>query len=354
MNKLIINARFLTQNITGVQRFALEISKQLKQIVPASQICFVSPPNILHKKLASELGVTVIGKHTGHLWEQLDLVQFLRSQGKPVLVNLANSAPLFYNNSVVTIHDLAVFHNPKWFSLLYRSYYRVLTPRIVKASKLVFTVSYAVKEELIDKFMLAPEKVEVIYNAVADSFKTISTKRPEAESKYILTVSSLDPRKNLRNLILGFINSGVTDHSLYIIGGQSTAFAKTDLQDIIQQDRRIKLLGRVSDEELPDIYAHAKLFAYLSLYEGFGLPNIEAMAMGTPVLTSDIAATKEVCGEAACYVDPSDITKIALSISELLSAPEQLSDLAERGLVKYKEYSWKTSATKLYHAITKL
>ncbi|WP_266205278.1 glycosyltransferase family 4 protein [Pontibacter kalidii] len=353
MNKLIINARFLTQNITGVQRFAIEVSKQLKQLVPASEICFVSPPNMLHKDLASELGVIVIGKHTGHLWEQLDLMQFLRSQGNPILVNLANSAPLFYSNNVVTIHDLAVFHNPKWFSLLYRTYYRFLTPIIVKAARLVFTVSDAVKEELIKKFKLAPGNVEVIYNAVSDRFQPVQTKSAKAEDKYILTVSSLDPRKNLRNLILGFTNSGVTDHSLYIIGGQSTAFAKTDLQDIIQQDSRIKLLGRVSDNELPDLYAHAKLFAYLSLYEGFGLPNIEAMAMGTPVLTSDIAATKEVCGEAACYVDPNDVNKISLSISNLLNDPELLSNLSERGLGKCKEYSWTTSATKLYHAITK-
>ncbi|MCX2741549.1 glycosyltransferase family 4 protein [Pontibacter anaerobius] len=354
MNKIFINARFLTQEVTGVQRFAIEISKQLKQIAPAGQICFVSPPNILHKGLSSELEAIVVGKHTGHLWEQLDLMQFLRSQGNPVLINLANSAPILYGNNVVTIHDLAVFHNPKWFSLPYRTYYRFLTPRIIESSRLVFTVSKAVKGEILSKFDLPKRKVQVIYNAVSGSFKRSDFQRPATKAKYVLTVSSLDPRKNLRNLILGFTQAEVTDHDLYIIGGKSAAYASTDLERIIQNDNRIKLLGRVSDEDLPGLYSNAKLFAYLSFYEGFGLPNIEAMAMGTPVLTSDIAAAKEVCGGAAFYTNPNNINDIATTISNLLKAPALLEEYSNKGLSKCREYSWTNSATKLYDAITKL
>lgn len=318
---------------------------------------FVAPPNILHKELAKELKVEVIGKNTGHLWEQIDLVTYLRSVGKPVLLNLANSAPIRHPNNVITIHDLSVFFNPKWFSFLYGSYYKLLTPRIVKTATLVLTVSHAIKKELSEKFSIEPDKVEVIYNAVADKFKAIQSqkqKTQEYKGNYILTVSSLDPRKNIKNLIAAFSRSAIENFSFYIIGGESSAFAKTDLQEIIQKDKRIKLLGRVSDEELLELYSNATLFAYTSFYEGFGIPNIEAMAMGTPVLTSDIPAIREVCGDAAWYVNPNDVEDISSGISKLLSSPHLLEELSTKGIKKSKDYSWSSSATQLHNAIIKL
>lgn len=342
----------MSQKITGVQRFATEISKHLKQSPQDKFICFLAPPNIIHPELAKELQVKVIGSNTGHLWEQLDLVRFLRAEKNPILLNLANSAPLFYTNNVVTIHDLSVYFKPKWFSFPYRTYYKFLTPVIVKSAKLVFTVSYAIKEELIKKFNLSPGRIEVIYNAVSKELSKNNIVEDRKRGNYILTVSSLDPRKNIKNLILAFSRSAVKDHNLYIIGGKSAAFAKTELQEIVQKNKQIKLLGRVSDEELLQLYSNAKLFAYVSFYEGFGLPNIEAMAMGTPVLTSDTPAIKEICEEAAYYVKPNDVEDISSGIFKLLNSPELLKELSSKGIKKSKEFSWTNSANKLLNAIS--
>lgn len=355
MKKIIINARFLSQNITGVQRFAIEISKQLLTSEIAPNICFVSPPNVLHLGLAKELKAKIVGTRTGHLWEQLDLVSYLNSENKPILINLANSAPLLYLNNVVTIHDLSVFFNPEWFSFLYRTYYKLLTPRIVKKAKLIFTVSNSIKGEINERFGVASEKIEVIYNGVSDKFKRGQLKEPERKKEnFVLTVSSLDPRKNIKNLILAFSQAEVPDHFLYIIGSESKAFAKTDLISVINSNSRIKLLGRVSDEVLLELYAKAKLFVYVSFYEGFGLPNIEAMAMGTPVLTSDTPAIKEVCGKAAFYVNPSDISSISQGIQKLLNSPEILDSFSKEGLEQSKNYSWHSSAKIISKAIKKL
>lgn len=347
----MINARFLTQKITGVQRFAIEISKELKAQFP-DKVRFVTPPNILHQELADKLKVVVVGKNTGHLWEQYDLVRYLKSVGNPVLLNLANSAPLFYRNSVVTIHDLAVYHNPNWFSYPYRIYYHFLTPRIVRKATKVITVSHTVKQELIDKFLLPVDKVEVVYNAVADTLK----KEPVNSGKenYILTVGSLEPRKNLQRLVLAYLKADLPDHELYIIGGNAAAFADTGIADLIKNDSRIKLLGRVSDSQLHSMYAKAKLFAYVSLYEGFGLPNIEAMAQGVPVLTSDIGAIREVCGDAAWYVNPTSVDDISEGILKLIHSPALLKDQSHKGMAKAKEYNWSASAAKLFNAIQKL
>lgn len=347
MRKVYINARFLTQKLTGVQRFAVEISKQLKTSELGGEICFIAPKNIIHKELAEELEVKIIGYNKGHLWEQLDLVKFLRSKGNPTLLNLANSAPLLYKNNIVTIHDLSVFYNPNWFSLPYRTFYSFLTPKIVLKSKAVFTVSNTIEKELVERFNLGSNKVTVIYNAVSEQFKNHSAS-VRKEENFILTVCSIDPRKNLKNLILGFMDAQLSkEYELLVIGGENAAFAKTDLHEVIKNDSRIKLLGRVTDEELLNLYSKAKFFAYTSFYEGFGLPNIEAMAMGTPVLTSDIPVLKEICGEGAYYVNPYEISDISAGIQKLINTPNLLESLSERGYKICSKYSWSISAAKI-------
>ena len=144
---LTVNSRFLTQNITGVQRFAIEISKQLKKLLN-SKIQFVAPKNIIHKDLAEELDVKVIGYNTGHLWEQIDLPLYLSSIGKPLLLNLSNTAPLFYKNKIVTIHDVAFKRFPQTYSFKFRMFYNLLIPIILKNSKHILTVSEFSKNEI--------------------------------------------------------------------------------------------------------------------------------------------------------------------------------------------------------------
>ena len=126
-----VNARFLTQNITGVQRYAIEISKQLK-IQLGNEVRFVSPKNIIHNKIAEELEVCVVGKNRGHIWEQFDLPIYLTKNKSPLLLNLANTAPICYGNNIVTLHDIAFERFSENFNWKFGIFYRLLIPRIAK------------------------------------------------------------------------------------------------------------------------------------------------------------------------------------------------------------------------------
>jgi glycosyltransferase involved in cell wall biosynthesis len=342
---IYINARFLTQPITGVQRFAIELCRELKKSSYADRFQLVCPVNILHADIASELQAVTIGSTKGHLWEQYDLPRFLKKHGNPLLINLANAAPVLYKRNIVTIHDLSIYQNAAWFSFAYRTFYRAITPLIVQRALNVITVSESVKEELIARFSLPPDKVTVIYNGISDFF--LADMPSDTRENYLLTVSSIDPRKNLVTLIKAFTKAAIPGYQLYIIGGKASAFPGSDLENEIKENAKIKLLGRVSDAQLVGLYAKARLFVYLSLYEGFGIPNIEAMAMGVPVLTSGIPSIREVCGEAAFYTDPLNIDEIADTLQKLVANSKELTRLAALGQQQSRRYRWENAAQRV-------
>src|SRR3972149_8611226 len=145
---IIVNSRFLTQKITGVQRNAIEISRELRKLYP--DITFISPQNIYHRNIASELNVILFGRLRGHLWEQIDLHRYLNKNNKPLLLNMANTAPISYKNQIVTICDLSFLRHPEWFSKTFYFYYRFLIPKIVKNSLKIVTISKFSKNEIMD------------------------------------------------------------------------------------------------------------------------------------------------------------------------------------------------------------
>src|SRR5690348_16046794 len=121
--KIFVNARFLTQPLSGVQRYGIECSRQIKKLLP--DVTFIAPHNVLHKDIAKELNVKVVGVNKGHLWEQVDLPFYLAKQKHPPLLNLANTGPLLYSNNFITIHDLAFYHRPEWNSKAFSTWYNI-------------------------------------------------------------------------------------------------------------------------------------------------------------------------------------------------------------------------------------
>ena len=344
---LVINSRFLTQNITGVQRFAIEISKRLKKLYP-NNIEFVSPKNIIHKDLAKDLNVKVIGNKTGHLWEQIDLQLYLKQKNNPLLLNFANTAPLFYKNQIVTIHDLAFLRYPNWFSKKFYIYYRFLIPKIVKNGKKIITVSNFSKKEIISLLGIDEKKIEIIYNGISSNFNY----NPKIYKKnYILAVSSLDPRKNFKNLILSFGKINLKNYKLVIVGSENKVFSNTEIKNLMKKIQNVEFTGYVSDKKLVKLYQEAKIFVYPSLYEGFGIPPLEAMASGTPVISSNVASLPEVCGDAAYYVNPYDVNDIAKGIETVLKDKKLQKELIQKGLERIKLYNWEKSANKLIKII---
>ena len=221
---------------------------------------------------------------------------------------------------VVTVLDLAVLRHPGMFNQWSRRYSRFAVPRVVQAAAAVITISEFTKQEVIEVLGTAPEKVHAIPIAVEQPF---TPGGPRTEGDYVLSVGTLEPRKNLARVQQAARALAVP---LRVIGAEGWGGVKVEGR-----------AGRVSDEELAALYRGARCLVYPSLYEGFGLPVLEAMACGTPVVTSRGGATEEVAGDAAVLVDPLDVDAIAAGITEALARGEELR---AKGLERAKAFSW--------------
>lgn len=343
---VIVNSRFLNCKITGVQRYATEISICLKNI--CKDIQFVTSRNIMQPEFAKRLKADTCGSLTGHLWEQTELVRHLNRQKNPLLINMANTAPLFYKNKITTIHDLAFIRHPEWFSKKFYYLYKFLIPQIAKNSLKIITVSEFSKREIIELLGISENKIEVVYNAVSDNFADLSRQTPiiNKYGDYILAVSSLDPRKNFKNLILAFNKLNSKNINLVIVGSENSLYADQELKSLVESGRNIIFTGYASDSELVNLYKNAKLFVYSSLYEGFGIPPLEAMSCGCPVAASNIPSITEICDDATHYIDPYSVDSIARGIQEVLMSPKNQEELRQRGFARLKLFSWKKSAEK--------
>jgi len=338
---LIINSRFLTQNITGVQRFAIEISKQLKKLY-GENIQFVSPKNIIHHDLSKKLDVKIIGNKTGHLWEQIDLPKYLKNHGSPLLLNLANTAPLFYRDKIVTVYDLAFYHHPEWFSKKFTLFYNFLIPKVLGNSKYIFTDSNYVKNDISNSYNISKNKITTLHGSYAEIFKYNDMKR----EKFVLAVGSIDPRKNLKSIIEIFKEK--QDIKLIIVGQKNKIFSSFDITDL---PNNIKFTGYISDEELVTFYNTASLFIYPSFFEGFGIPPLEAQVCGCPVIASNTTSLPEVGGNSFLYCNPSTIDDIKQKIELLLNDNSLQEELIEKGFENIERFSWEKSAKKIIEVI---
>lgn len=354
---IYINARFLTQRITGVQRFAIEISKELRAIYPYNKLVFVCPYNIVQKEVADELGVTKIGNHTGHLWEQIDLPMYLKKCGNPLLLNFCSTAPVFYKNKITTLHDITFIRYPKTFSFKFNLLYRILIPLILKTSKHIFTVSQFSKDEIISYYHVNEKKISIIYNAVNDNFKTVK-KEFLSNEKYLIAVSSIKENKNFPIVLRAFLlaHKEVPNLKLYIIGDLRTnSFKGMDTMiNEISKHSNIKILGRVSDSDLIKYYSNAVAFIFPSLYEGFGIPVLEAQACGCPVIAANSSSLPEVLNGSALTCSPLSEKEFYHHIKSLLQSPQLAEELIEKGYNNVKRFSWVNSANKILNIIIKI
>lgn len=347
--EVYVNGRFLTQQITGVQRYAVEIARELKKAL-GNKVIFLSPSGILHKTLSEELGTIIIGRRMGHLWEQIDLPLYLNKKGKPLLINLANTAPILYRNKISTIHDIAFKVFPKTYSKSFLCLYKFLIPRIIKSSVRIITVSIFSKNEIIKYYEVPSEKIHVIYNGVHDEF-TNSVKDELKNKNYFLAVFSLNYRKNVFALLDSFLELKKNDVSLFLVGDINTsAFTKVNLEKY-KQYTQIKFLGRISDEELIQYYSNAIGFVYPSFYEGFGIPPLEAQRCGCPVIVSNTSCLPEIFKESVLYCDPFSKLSIRDKMDALLNNSDLLFQLKEKGYQNSLRFSWKVSSESLLNII---
>ncbi|RKP53188.1 glycosyltransferase family 1 protein [Cohnella endophytica] len=345
LKKIYINARFLTQSITGVQRYAIELVKSIDRLIDrgdidASELKFtlIAPRGAINGLELKHIEVRFVGKLKGHLWEQFELPFFT---GDGLLLNLCNTSPIVKRNQVTTIHDASVYAVPQTYSFLFRAWYKLLFSVSKVISRSIITDSDFSKKELIQYCKIAPSKIRTIYlgkehihdhNADPLFLSKINEGRP-----FLLAVSSMSPNKNFGSILQAVELMGKVDFDIVIAGGTNPKiFSSSHPTDL----SAYRYLGYVDDSQLRTLYENADCFIYPSYYEGFGLPPLEAMASGCPVIVSNTASLPEVCGDAVLYCDPHSPKQIAESIHRMMGDPQLRANLRTKGLERAKQFSW--------------
>jgi glycosyltransferase involved in cell wall biosynthesis len=334
---IVVNCRHLTQEITGVQRFAEQIIRNLA--VQRTDLVFVAPQGFTQ----SDAGypVEAVGRLRGHAWEQIDLPRYLRRQGNPLLLNLMSTAPVYYTNKVMTAHDITYIRHPESFSRRFRALYGAIVPPALRRSHHILTVSEFSRSEISSHFGLDPERFIVVPNAVDTRFSPCADRAEGTAKPYLLTVSSTNRHKNFNAMVRAYQKSRLfPETELKVVGSHNRSFSDTGAST----GHGVTFLGRVSDERLIELYRGATAFVFPSLYEGFGIPVLEAQASGTPVLAAGVASLPEVLGDSALFFDPHDVDQIAKRITQVATSANLREDLRGLGLKNVARFSWERSA----------
>lgn len=267
--------------------------------------------------------------------------------------------PLARTRAVVTIHDIIHLLYPQFLpNRAAHLYARVMIRRALARADRIVTVSWNSKRDLVDYFGVAGSRIEVVYNGVADSFRTETTpeecrrvaQRYGLPSPYLLFLGGAKPHKNVQNVVRAFAEArraGDLPHALVLAGPMPDNPARLEaLLSALELSDHVRRPGIVPEEDLPGLYAGASVFLYPTLYEGFGLPVVEAMASGVPVLTSATSALQEIAGGFAYVVDPMDVDAIARGIRALALDENTRAHFAELGRKRALDFSWDKAAEK--------
>lgn len=268
--------------------------------------------------------------------------------------------------SITTVHDLTYLYFPELVEAKNLAHLRRVVPRTLKHADLILTVSQAVKNEIIKEFHINPDKILALPIPVSDLFRDFNSKTTTAQlpaelqnQKYISFVGNFEPRKNLPTLIQAYLQLPKTlrqDYKLVIAGSQS--WSNQQAQALIdganQNQPTILQLSGLSDEEIANLLHHSSLHILPSLYEGFGMPIVEAMTVETPVIASDIPVLHESSGGTAIYFDPHSTNDLSQKITQVLTDASLQQRLIKQGKTFADSLSWQDNADKIHQAVTQL
>lgn len=331
---MLVNTRVLHGPPTGVQRYVSEILAAWPD----------TPPRRISPASARARGIA------GHAWEQCVLPTRLpRGQ---LLWSPVHSGPLACRNQVVTVHDVIPLDHPEWLNRRFARWYRFMLPRLAQRARHLIAISDFTKQRLMATCDIPAERITVIANGVSERFRPAQAGDIERSrlvpdrQRYVLAVGSLEPRKNLSRLLEAWqqaLPNLEKDLVLAIAGapGAAGVFAESGPK---RWPDRVVALGHVDERDLPGLYSGAEWSICVSLYEGFGLPPLESMACGTPVIVSDIPVFREVVGDAGITVDPLDSKSIADQLRRALASPQLREEMSVKGLARSKAFSWQRTA----------
>ena len=340
---------------TGTERYSFELIRHLVALDQKNRyrLYFDRPPFCELRIANCELRVMPFPR----LWTHARLSWEMMHRPPDVLFVPAHVLPLVHPpRSVVTIHDLGYLHFPRAHRPLDRLYLDLSTRFNARAAAHVIADSQATKRDLVERYGVEPSKISVIYPGYdEEAFQPLREREAIEAVKtrygiagdYILFVGTIQPRKNLVRLMEAFslLKRQAADLQLVIAGKKGWLY-----EAIFRRVRELGLEGRVvftgyvAEEDLPALFSGARLFVFPSLYEGFGLPVLEAMACGVPVVCSNASSLPEVAGDAALLFDPLDVEGMAAAMERVLGDERLRAELVERGLKRAREFSWEKCA----------
>ena len=275
------------------------------------------------------------------------------------IIHELSQLPIFWteinSRKIITIHDLSPLLYPETFDIFTVNLNRYLLPHALKRADIVIAVSNNTRKDLIRIFKLPEEKIKVTYLGVNEFFKPIEVsesflKKYKISKPYILYVGTLEPRKNIPTLLKAFYKlkkKYKIPHTLVVVGKIGWKYHEIfKILDILKLQKYIIFTGYVPIEDLPKLYSSADIFVYPSIYEGFGLPPLEAMACGCPVVTTNVSSLPEIVGDAGVKVNPYDVVGLATAIYDVITDESLKRALSTKGINRAKKFNWKITAKK--------
>jgi len=371
--KIAVNTRFLIEGkLEGIGRFTKETLQRITQQNPQHHFYFLfDRKNYEPFIFAENITPVVLAPPARHplLWycwfehavpKALKKIQpnlFLSPDG---FASLKTQVP-----TLSVFHDIAFEHYPEFIPYLNRKYYQYYGPRYAHKVKRIATVSQFSKEDIIDKYNISPNKIDVVYNGANPTCKPLNDlQKNEVQQQYtqgcpyFIFISAVHPRKNLPRILQAFdqLKQKNKSNTKLVVAGRMAWQNKTlnAVLNTMQHKESVVFTGHLPITEIEKLTAAALALCYTSLFEGFGLPILEAMYAETPVITSSISSMPEVAGNAALLVNPTETEAIYKAMLQIEEQPTLRKDLIEKGKIQSQQFTWQRTANLLWESMTKL
>ena len=350
---IVLDARTATDHFPGIGRYVVNLAHALTAIAPEIDLRLLRNPGILSSRLVlPNLPTTDLPSSPFALQQQWRVPSQLRDLKATVyhspyyLMPYRPGVP-----TVLTAYDVIPLVYPQYYTLPQRLIFRFAHALALKTAQITLAISAATKRDLVRWFGAQPDRIVVTPLAADSRFRPQSTaaiqtvrEKYHLPEQFILYVGSNKPHKNLGRLVNAWLKAerGVRNAELVIAGSWDERYPEA--KRLAERNDRIRFLGPIADADLPALYGGALAFAFVSEYEGFGLPPLEALACGTPVIASNTSSLPEVIGDAGLLVDPHDVKAIAAALDQIVSDQNLRADLKQRGPQRTVQFSWEKTA----------
>ncbi len=370
--KIAVNTRLLIKNkLEGIGWFTYESLKRIVRDHPEHDFYFIFDrpydPSFIFGKNVHPIVISPQARHPilFYIWFEFSIPRLLKKIKPDIFI----SPDAFYSlksscKGLLVIHDLNFEHYPENLPWLVRKYYRYFTPLFSKKASRIATVSTFSKNDIVSQYGIEASKIDVVFNGANSSFKAVSkamqrkTKAQYSKDKdYFIFIGALSLRKNLVNLFKAFDiykSSLGNDNKLLVVGEKM--WWSGPIRDAYEQmhyKNDVIFTGRLEPDELQKVMGSALALTYVSYFEGFGIPIIEAFNSEIPVITANVTSMPEIAADAALLVDPYNANSIAEAMKEITNNPEKVAELIARGRQRKNDFSWDKTASNLWESILK-